>query len=106
MIGFDELVQRYEWRPIRNCPGRYVLKGATTLRPSDLCEGEVEALEYVPATAQDPVLVTILKSGGLISYLKPDGKLIHTLNTEEGFARKLEQLGIAPLAHSESDGDV
>ena len=94
MIGFDELAQRYQWRPIRNCPGRYVLKGATKLRPADLCEGEVEPVEYILATAQDPVLVTRLKSGGLISYLKQDGNLIHTLNTEEGFARKLEQLGI------------
>ena len=45
--------------------------------------------------AKDPVLVVPLKNGGLISYRQPDGRLIHTLNTAEGFSRKLQQLGIA-----------
>lgn len=95
MIDFDELLSRYQWQPIRNCPGRYVLKGSTRLRQEDLCENDVRSLQYFPAAAHDPVLVTGLESGGLISYLKKDGRLVHTLNTETGFARKLEQLGIA-----------
>ena len=95
MIDFDELWSRYEWQPIRNCPGRYVLRGSTKLRPEDLCEGGVESLPYLSAAAQDPVLVIRLKRGGLISYLKNAERVVHTLNTETGFARKLEQLGIA-----------
>ncbi len=95
MIDFDELWSRYEWKPIRNCPGRYVLKEATKLRPEDLCESDVESLQCLSAAALDPVLVTRLKRGGLISYLKKDLTLVHTLNSEAGFARKLEQLGIA-----------
>jgi hypothetical protein len=98
MIDFDQLWSRYDWRPIRNCPGRFVLRGWTNLRPEDLCEGAVESLLFVPQAAPDPVLVTQLESGGLISYLKNEKRLLHTLNTEEGFARKLEQLGIALVA--------
>ena len=32
--------------------------------------------------------------GGIISYVKDDGKFIHTLNTKEGFRRKSDQLKI------------
>jgi len=43
--------------------------------------------------ARDPVLVVAFRGGGL-SYLREDGTLMHTLNTSEGFYRKLRQLGI------------
>ena len=102
MIDFDELWSRYEWKPMRNCPGRYTLKGTTKLRPGDLCESDVESLQYLPAATPDLVLVTRLKGGGLISYLKKDATLVHTLNTEAGFARKLEQLGIAPVVQRDN----
>jgi hypothetical protein len=45
-------------------------------------------------TARDPVLVVEFESGGLISYLREDGTLMHTLNTSAGFHRKLRQLGV------------
>ena len=45
-------------------------------------------------TAKDPVIVTPFEDGGLISYRKADGMFLHTLNTREGFERKLRQLGI------------
>jgi len=44
--------------------------------------------------AKDQVFVWPLQNGGLISYEQPDGHFIHTLNTPEGFSRKLCQLGI------------
>jgi len=100
MISFAELWNRYDWRPIRNCPGRYVLKGSTKLIPEDFSDIEREAREFIVTTVQDPVLVTRLEGGGLISYCKKDGNNVHTLNTEEGFARKLEQLGIQIGVHS------
>ena len=49
---------------------------------------------YQSPMAKDPVSVIPLENGGLISYQQPDGRLIHTLNTPEGFARKLRQLQI------------
>jgi hypothetical protein len=36
--------------------------------------------------------VEFADGGGIISYVKDDGKFIHTLNTKEGFGRKLDQL--------------
>jgi hypothetical protein len=53
---------------------------------------------YRVRAARDPALVVELEGGGLISYLREDGTLMHTLNTPEGFRRKLRQLGIAPEA--------
>jgi len=44
--------------------------------------------------AKDTVLVIPLTDGGLIAYQQTDGRLIHTLNTPDGFSRKLHQLGI------------
>jgi len=44
--------------------------------------------------ARDTVLVAPLDRGGVISYQRADGSFVHTLNTPEGFARKLAQLGI------------
>ena len=60
----------------------------------------VSALTDTPATiyrvqtARDPVLVVGFEGGGLISYLREDRTLMHTLNTSEGFRRKLRQLGV------------
>jgi hypothetical protein len=50
---------------------------------------------YSSPFAKDPVLVVPLENGGLISYQQRDGRLIHTLNTSEGFSRKLQQLEIS-----------
>jgi hypothetical protein len=36
----------------------------------------------------------VFEGGGLVSYRKPDGAYLHTLNTPDGLARKLAQLGI------------
>jgi hypothetical protein len=95
-VTFDILAAQREWKPIHNCPGRYRLAGA----PSD------EAVEVLVGTgytvsrfrvegARDEVLVVRLDKGGVISYARPDGKYVHTLNDPEGFTRKLAQLGIS-----------
>ena len=92
---FQELWCRWPWRPIRNCPGRFILPW--TEQPISF---EV-LLDYSCApqassspVAKDPVFVVLLEDGGLISYRQTDGRLIHTLNTQEGFSRKLQQLEI------------
>jgi hypothetical protein len=50
--------------------------------------------EHVIPATPDPVIVAEFEDGGLISYRKPDGSFIHTVNTSEGLDRKLRQLGI------------
>jgi len=82
------------WRPLRHCPGRSVWPGPVALTPGELAgAGATEQVFVVPA-APDPVHVVALGDGGLISYRKPDGRFLHTLNTRDGFLRKLAQLGI------------
>jgi hypothetical protein len=95
MNTFDELAAKWELRPIRNCPGRFVLHtSAAELSPGDLLESDVEIQTFNVPTARDTVLVARLRGGGLISYLREDGTYLHTLNTAEGFERKLVDLGI------------
>jgi hypothetical protein len=91
--SFEQVYSARSWHPISNCPGRYVLRGSGSLSVEAIA-GEIEVTEYRTDAAKDPVLVAALDGGGIISYRRQDGALVHTLNTEEGFARKLKQLGI------------
>ena len=95
-MTFDEIMSRWPWRPIPNCPGRFVLSsGRSALLPSEIVPAAVGVItEYVIPATPDPVVVAEFEEGGLISYRKPDGSFIHTLNTSEGLDRKLRQLGI------------
>ncbi len=94
-MGFDQLLETWRWKPIRNCPGRYILQTEETgLSLRDLLGNDIEVAEYQVDTAKDLVLVARLDKGGLISYKRKDGSLLHTLNTPAGFRRKLSQLGI------------
>ena len=92
---FQELWGRWPWRPIRNCPGRFVLpwtEGPISFEVLLACSCVPQA--FSSPAAKDSVLVVPLEDCGLISYRQPDGRVIHTLNTPEGFSRKLQQLEI------------
>jgi hypothetical protein len=93
--SFDRLRAEWPWRPIPNCPGRFVLAtGASRVTPEALAP-RVPLVEHRVAGAPDPVVVGRFADGGLISYRKPDGAYVHTLNSRDGMDRKLAQLGIA-----------
>ena len=95
-MNVDELLARWEWKPIRNCPGRYVLDLSDQFISFEhLLGGHYQIQSFACSTTKDTVLVFPLEDGGLISYARQDGSLLHTLNTAEGFARKLAQLGIS-----------
>ena len=103
-MSFDLLFKTWNWKPIRHCSGRYVLRGAgKDLRPEDIAGSGAKAREYKVVAARDAVLVVILNGGGLISYRRKDGSFLHTLNTPEGFRRKLSQLKIELPALSDID---
>ena len=94
-MHFDELKARWNWSPIRHCPGRYVLTGVEpTLSPVELIGSAVQLDEYRVAGARDVVVVARLIDGGVISYKRADGTYLHTLNTVAGLERKLMQLGV------------
>ena len=95
MITFNQLANRWELRPIRNCPGRFIIHtAAAELTPQELIGSEAAVQTFRVTAARDTVLVARLEGGGLISYRRADGKHLHTLNTDEGFERKLVDLGI------------
>lgn len=92
----DELMQLHPWRAIPGCPGRHVLRGGPTVQgPASLVGSGVELSTHRTPGAAAEVVVARLPDGGLISYRNPDGRYVHTLNTPQGLARKLAQLGIA-----------
>ena len=93
---FERLMSAWSWRPIPNCPGRFVLRDAPpTLLPRALVGDAIEILEFRVPAARDAVVVVPFADGGLIRYRRATGTFVHTLNTRDGFARKLAQLGIA-----------
>jgi hypothetical protein len=92
--SFEQVYSARNWHPISHCPGRFVLRGSGSLSVEAIAGREIEVTEYRTDAARDPVLVAALDGGGIISYRHLDGALVHTLNTDEGFERKLKQLGI------------
>lgn len=110
-MTFAEAFGRLSWRPIPGCPGRYVLRGGlreetfpelAAASPPGSGEMTMRMTEHRSASAPDPVLVIRFEDGGgVISFRKPDGRHVHTLNTAEGFRRKLAMLGIAGTEREE-----
>lgn len=91
----SELLERFDGQLIRDCPGRYVLRGADGSAGPRAVVGPLgKVTEHVVASARDKVVVTWLGEWGLISYARADGTWLHTLNTPDGFRRKLADLGI------------
>ena len=92
-MTFTQLFAAWPWKPIPNCPGRFVLP-PSTLTPHDLAGDAHTFSEYRVPSARDPVAVAAIDDGGVISYRRADGSYVHTLNTPEGFERKLATLGL------------
>lgn len=89
----EQLMQSWHWRPIPGCPGRFVFQGALTTSIEELV-GPLP-VEVYSGKARDRVAVVRFPKGGLISYCRAGGTLLHTLNTEDGFRRKLSQMAIS-----------
>ncbi len=93
---FSDVWAKGKCVPIPNCPGRYNLVLAENhVSLAELIGIGVSIAEHHVPAARDTVLIAKLVDGGMISYRRPDGTYLHTLNTESGFNRKLAQLGIA-----------
>ena len=95
-MAAKELFTALKWKPIPNCPVRYVLdRPEPRLSPDQLAQVNYAPAEFHVEATKDLVLVLPLEGGGLITYRRADGSYFHTLNSESGFQRKLAQLGIA-----------
>jgi len=95
-MTFDILKGLGKWTPIRDCPGRFVLRGVLpSFSIVDLL-GDISGIQqFRSPRAMDTVWIFCLEDGGVISYSRHAGTWRHTLNTEDGFRRKLEQLEIS-----------
>jgi hypothetical protein len=90
-----QLFGRFHWRPIPDCPGRYVLDPLKLdLGIEALVGSSVEVRRFEDVNARDAVLVVVLEDGGVISYERTNGTILHTLNTPSGLRRKLSELAI------------
>jgi hypothetical protein len=95
-VCIQTLLDRWQWKPIRHCPGRFVLMTTDLATPLEsLLGSDCDAQAFMSDAAKDRILVVPLEDGGLISYARVDGRVVHTLNTAEGLVRKLSQLGIS-----------
>ena len=94
-MTFDDLFARFDWAPIPNCPGRYRLAGGVRVSAADLVRNDVVWQSFrVPAARDEVRVVAFADGGGLISYWRDDGTVIHTLNDPSGLTRKLDEFGI------------
>ncbi len=94
---FARIHTQWAWRPIPTCPGRFILVDDDDRRPIHvLVPGAYEVQTFHVSGIRDRIAIVAFAQGdgGLISYLRPDGTILHTLNTADGFDRKLRQLGI------------
>ena len=108
---YEELARAWDCRPIHGCPGRALLRGASSLSPRELAGEEAAVLRFCVDKARDPVLVVPVAGGGLISYAKPDGGFVHTIGDPAGLRRKLAALGIdlratLEIAQAQSPSDI
>lgn len=97
----DKLRALFPWEPIKNCPGRYVVRQlGDELAPQDLLvqicseDGEYRSQLFL-RPGQDDVFVAVFHDGGgLITFCKPERRFVHTLNEPHGLERKLWGLGL------------
>ena len=94
-MRFETLFASLDWTPIPGCPGRYLLRtDRAAIPPAVLVGDDATMQQYSSPQAADPIELALLEDGAVLSYRKPDGRYVHTLNTPEGLARKLAQLGL------------
>jgi len=95
MKSIAQLLLEYHCNEIANCPGRYVVRSIPeNLSISELLSNEVEVSYYNSPRARDQIAVVALEDGGIISYIRSNGTILHTINNKSGFSRKLNDLGI------------
>ena len=75
-----------------------------SLSMAEILGCELKTSEYEVDSARDLVLISIINNGGIISYKRTDGTYVHTLNTMDGFIRKLNNLGIKDSSQPGTSG--
>jgi hypothetical protein len=96
----------FPWEPIKNCPGRFVVrKLGDQTSPQEILDkiqgGEHQVIHFVNRKSHgfDNLCVVVFNDetgGGLITFCK-DTSFVHTLNEPSGLERKLRGLGLSSL---------
>lgn len=90
-----DLLNEYDWKQIPNCQGRFTMaEQKPDLTITELLGKDCEPVQVDSVMARDEILIVPLDDGGVISYQRANGGCVHTLNTPDGFRRKLQDLGI------------
>ena len=94
---FEQVFDKWNWKEIRHCPGRFIFaRGRSRLTCEEIIGIEIKIYKFKSEKVVDEILVArFATGGGLVSYVKEEHQFLHTLNNEDGFTRKLHQLGIA-----------
>jgi hypothetical protein len=92
---FSTFMARFSFKPIKNCPGRFVLRGRKVVDLKELGEDLVWA--ELDKCSRDAVWVSkfVDETGGLIVFEKRNNKdrtLVVTLSNTSGFERKMHML--------------
>jgi hypothetical protein len=98
----ERLWRLTRWRALANCDGRFVCRekrleplslaavcrecGLNLASPVVQCRDEAEGIDAAEC-------VRLCGGGGILTYIKPNGRRVHTLNTESGLCRKLLGMG-------------
>lgn len=89
---FERVLGLFKWKPIFNCPGRYILRQCSKETFKNYYSKLTHLEDIKSPKIKDPTFLYRFESGGLISYRKDNGDFIHTLCNKEGLSRKLEEL--------------
>lgn len=92
-LSYWELFSLFRWIPIRNCPGRSVLSEPSKSLTKELTRSPTMK-KYRFENTRDLVMICSIEGGGLISFVRSDQTVVHTLNTREGFHRRLVKFGL------------
>lgn len=89
---FERVLGLYKWKPIINCPGRYILKQCSKETFMNYYSTLSNIEELKSPKVKDQTFLYRFDSGGLISYKKQSGDTIHTLCDKKGLDNKLKDL--------------
>ena len=93
-----QLLLQYNCKEISNCPGRFIVKHVPeNLSVNELLGEDIEFTICDSPKAKDKIAIVILEDGGIISYIRSDGTLLHTINTTSGFRRKIHDLELSQI---------
>lgn len=107
MKSINQLLLQYDCKEIANCPGRYIVKNIPeNLSVNELMSENVKVSVHDSPKAKDKVAILILEDGGIISYIRANGTLLHTINNKSGFYRKIQDLELSKTLSDDARKDT